>query len=240
MLLFSQRDPRWRGHPLGWGPALGTIGDYGCFDTVLAMIAHDRGALGANPASLDELFTAQKVFVRDPTGTFDLLPDNALDRVYPAGFQTAGYAGYRADLIALAVASPDTYAVLWISTPSVPTHFVIAWSKDGRYIADPWTGQVGLLAGYGGPAAIHKTLMIRRLPAAAPPAVVVAPPAVAPPATPPVNPTPAQPTPVVQPTLPPATPIPVPTPVLSSVQDASLQGILILLINFWLKLMGRR
>ncbi len=163
MKLFSQRDPRWSGHALGWGPALGTIGAYGCYETDFAMIALDSG-FGVDPASQDDDFTNKHVFVRESTGTYDLLPDNALDLAYPGRFQTSAYSGYRADLIAAAVPSPDTYVALFISTASVPTHFVLAWSADGKYIADPWTGAVGTLAGYGGPAAIHKTILIKKLP----------------------------------------------------------------------------
>jgi hypothetical protein len=167
--LYSQRDPAWANHPLGWGPALGTIGLYGCLDTVDAMIATDSGH-GLNPAQLDEFFTAKAIFVREPTGTFDLLPDNALELAFPGEYTEQHFWGYRADLIAQAVPSPSTYAVLFISTASVPTHFVIAWSADGRLIADPWTGVVGALAGYGGPAAVKKTVLVTKLaPAPAPP-----------------------------------------------------------------------
>jgi N-acetylmuramoyl-L-alanine amidase len=174
MQIFSQRDPRWSGHALGWGPALGTIGAYGCFDTCYAMVAFDNG-LGYTPATIDDLFTAKGIFVRDPTGTYDFLPDNAMDVTFPGLFHTDVYGGYRGDLIASAVPSPHTYALLWISTAAVPTHFVIAYSADGKYIADPWTGQVGTLAGYGGPAAIHKTILVTYIPPAPVPAPVPAP-----------------------------------------------------------------
>ena len=76
MQLYSQRDPRWAGHALGWGPALGTIGGYGCYVTVLAMIAKACG-YPHTPATLDALLTTRHLFMRDPTGTFDLLPDRA-------------------------------------------------------------------------------------------------------------------------------------------------------------------
>ena len=175
MLIYGQRDPRWAAHALGWGPADGTIGAYGCFDTVLAMIAEDSG-LGVTPASIDEAFTAKRVFVCDPTGTFDLLPDNALDQLYPGRFHTTTVAGFQAAAIAKAVASPDTYAYGWISTPAVPTHFVLFWTPDAFEIADPWTGKVGYLAGYGGAGAIHKTGLVQRLPVASPPAAPPPPP----------------------------------------------------------------
>ena len=169
MILYSQRDPRWANHPLGWGPALGTLGQYGCFDTVLAMIANDSGHQ-VDPASLDDLFTAAHIFVREPTGTYDLLPDDALPKVYPGEYQESSYWGWRGDLVGTAVPSPNTYAILWISTASVPTHFVLAYSADGKSIADPWTGRVGTLAGYGGSAAVHKTILVTHVPRGAPPA----------------------------------------------------------------------
>jgi hypothetical protein len=130
---------------------------------VFAMIAYDAG-FGNDPANMDELFTAKQIFVRESTGTFDLLTDNALDEAFPGLFQTTSYSGFRSDLIAAAVPSADTYAVLWISTASVPSHFVMAYNAAGTYIADPWTGGVGTLAGYGGSAAVHKTVLIKKLP----------------------------------------------------------------------------
>lgn len=186
MILYSQRDPRWAGHPLGWGPALGTIGQYGCFDSVLAMIATDTGHV-LNPAQLDEYFTAAKIFVRDPTGTFDLLPDDALAEAFPGRYAVSSFAGFRGDLIRAAVPSPDAYAVLWISTPSVPTHFVLAAAVDGLSIIDPWTGSYGRLAGYGGPAAVHKTVLVKVL-AAVPPVAPVPVPTPTPPPQPPAPP----------------------------------------------------
>lgn len=184
MILYSQRDARWASHALGWGPALGTIGAYGCLDTVDAMIATDTGHV-LNPAQMDEAFTAAQIFVREPTGTFDLLPDDALAKAFPGRYEVASYAGYRGDLIKAAVPTPDTYAVLYISTAAVPTHFVIASSADGTHIIDPWTGSYGLLSGYGGPAAIHKTTLVKAVTPAPP-----VPPAPVPVPTPPPDPVP--------------------------------------------------
>ena len=198
MILYSQRDPRWANHALGWGPALGTIGMYGCFNTVLAMIANDSGH-AIDPPGMDEVFTAAQIFVRDPTGTYDLLPDNALAQAFPADYRADPFWGWRGDLVASAVPSPNVYAVLWISTSTVPTHFVLAYSPNGASIADPWTGRVGALAGYGGPNAVRKTILVTRLPppAARPPTPPAAPPPTPPPApAPSPSPTPAEPVPV--------------------------------------------
>jgi hypothetical protein len=193
MILYSQRNPAWASHALGWGPALGTIGAYGCLDTVDAMIATDTGHV-LNPAQMDEAFTAAQIFVREATGTFDLLPDDALAKAFPGRYEVTSYTGYRGDLIKAAVPTSDTYAVLYISTAAVPTHFVIASSADGTHIIDPWTGTYGLLSGYGGPAAIHKTTLVKAL-ATAPPV----PPAPVPLPTPP----PPDPPPIVVPPVPP-------------------------------------
>lgn len=220
MILFSQRDPRWAAKELGWGPPGSTIGAYGCLETVGAMIATDSGH-ALNPAQLDDAEIAAGVFVRDPDGSgdYDLLPDDALARLFPGRYQVSSYVGYRGDLIAAAVPSSDTYAVLWISTAAVPTHFVIAYSADGAAIADPWTGQVGSLAGYGGSAAVHKTVTVRALaaPAPAPPPPPVpapVPPAVVPlPTPPPVVAPPVVPSPpVVNPPNPSPAPLPAPAP----------------------------
>jgi hypothetical protein len=189
LILYSQRDPRWANHALGWGASHGTLGQYGCFTTVLAMIANDSGHQ-VDPPGMDDLFTAKRTFVRDPTGAFDLLPDNALVQVYAGDYEETSYGGWRADLVGKAVPSPNTYAILWISTSVVPTHFVLAYSADGRLIADPWTGRVGVLAGYGGPGAVRKTMLVSRLPrqgpAPAPPPNPIPTPEPVPPPTPPV------------------------------------------------------
>jgi hypothetical protein len=198
LILYGQRDPRWANHPLGWGPALGTIGQYGCFDTVLAMIANDSGH-HVDPASMDDQFTAAHIFVREPSGTYDLLTDDALPKAYPGEYEESTYWGWRGDLVATAVPSANTYAILWISTAAVPTHFVLAYSADGKLIADPWTGRIGTLAGYGGSNAVHKTVLVTHVPGGAPPPAPAHPP----------SPTPAPP---VSAAPPPSQPVPLPDP----------------------------
>lgn len=202
MRIYNQRDPRWATHVLGWGPGLGTIGAYGCYDTVCATIAEDAG-IHVFPSTFDVLATNKRIFLRDPSGTYDFLPDNALDLVFPGRFKTVAYAGFRRDLIAAAIPTKDTYAYVHISTPTVPTHYVLMLGTDA--IADPWYGKVGSLASYGGPGAVVKTYIVRKFLA---PIVVVTPPLPATPppplpvATPPST-TPIQPAPVPLPSLPP-------------------------------------
>lgn len=175
------------------------------------MIATDCGH-ALNPAQLDELFTERQIFVRESTGTFDLLPDDALARAFPGDFAVTSFAGCRGDLIRAAVPSGDTYAVLWISTPSVPTHFVIAASVDAAAVIDPWVGAVDRLSGYGGPAAVHKTVLVKHLEQhPVPPAPVPLP--TPPPPIPAPQPTPAPPAPVPAPPTPEPAPVPTPAPV---------------------------
>jgi len=169
---FSQRDPRWINHTLGFGPALGTIGQYGCVLTTAASIARLAG-IDTDPARLDQAFVGAvgpSIFQKDPTGTSDFLPDNSLARLMPDRFEWRGsFRGLRSDLIDKALPSPDVYSELHISTHSVPTHRVYVWSgKNGNYrIDDPWgrpnakTSVVHALADYGGAAAVTKTILTR-------------------------------------------------------------------------------
>jgi hypothetical protein len=160
MKLYSQRDAKWKDHALGWGPHLGTIGMYGCFETTFAAILTATGH-DFTPATLDELLTKKKMFLREQSGTFDLLANNTLDRLFPGEYKTSRATGFDAPGIGKAIPSPDTFTVLFISTGRVPTHFVLAWPPDGTRIADPWTGTVVSLAGYGGTAAVKETIFIR-------------------------------------------------------------------------------
>jgi hypothetical protein len=163
--LYSQRSSAWANDELGWGPPGATIGLYGCLETDFAMIASDSGHV-LNPAQINQVFIAKGVYVTCGGGDVDhdCLVDNALDLAFPGEYQTRHVTGFDAAGIGPAVNSPDTYVILYISTASVPTHFVIAYSPDGLTIADPWTGSIGRLAGYGGAAAIHKTTYVKHLP----------------------------------------------------------------------------
>lgn len=165
MILYSQRDPRWANKELGWGPPGATIGEYGCLETDFAIIAANAG-YPHDPGQLDDALIADQVFIPCGGGDVDhdCLPDNALDVVSGGMFETTHVIGFDHAAIAAAVPSPDTWAILWISTAQVPTHFVIAASPDGSSIIDPWTGRFGSLAGYGGQAAVHKTILVKHLP----------------------------------------------------------------------------
>jgi hypothetical protein len=171
---YSQRDPRWRNHTLGYGPALGTIGEYGCFVTTLAMVATWAG-WKINPAQLDEAMVRHGgIFQRDPTGTFDYLPDNALARLWPRRFAWVGsWAGLRSDLIKRALPTPDQYSMLFIHSAAVPMHFVpvVGGSPTNWRIDDPWDNVVKLLNSSYGARSISKTIIVRALKPVAKPAV---------------------------------------------------------------------
>ena len=169
---FNQRDRRWAAHALGFGPHLGTIGAYGCVLTTAASIAQLSG-VDTDPGRLDDAFVSHgSIFERDPTGTFDFLPDDSLTRLHPDRFRWLGsYRGLRSDLVDRSLPTPDVYVELHISTHTVPTHRVYVWSgHHGNYLVDdPWgrlnaaKSVVHPLADYGGAAAVTKTILQRAL-----------------------------------------------------------------------------
>lgn len=212
MLIYSQVDAQWRNHVLGYGGKPGTIGLYGCYVTVAAMIAKACG-FNYTPATLDSLASAKKVYVRDPSGTYDFLPDNALDLLFPGRFKTYAYDGYRADLIAKALPSKNSFAYVHIVGFSpgwginILTHYVLMWST--ALVADPQGGIVRNLVNWYGPKTVVKTYIATFVPVPVPvvlPPVVVVTSPVPPPPVVVVAPAPPAPDPV------PPAPVPLPTP----------------------------
>jgi hypothetical protein len=212
LLIYSQINALWRNHVLGYGGRPGTIGLFGCYITVCAMIANAAG-VRCNPIGFNDLATKRRVFQMDPTGTYDFLPDNALDRVFPGSFKTYAYPGFRADLIAKALPSKYSFAYVHIKGWSplwgmnILTHFALMWSAS--QIADPQGGVVrNLIAAYG-KGTVDRTYIVTYIP---PAPVVVVPPAPAP------GPIPLPPAPPVVPPLPaplppdPLPPVAPPTP----------------------------
>jgi hypothetical protein len=185
MQIDNQCNPQWAGHALGY-VSPGTICQYGCLLCVLCDIAYDSfGDMHYTPDKLDGVFQAAGIFEKDSTGTFDLLPNDALDRVWPGRFKTETYSGFRADLVKAAIPTPDTYVYYWVHGYSpywkvvVATHYVHGWSADGAYIGDVEGGVVRALSAYGGPANVGQTVLVKRLPQT--PAPIPAPPAPTPP-----------------------------------------------------------
>lgn len=196
MLYFSQRDPHWSADELGWGPPGSKIGTVGCDETCDAMVAHDAFADLAfiTPRTLNLAYIAARDYSYSSGGDYDLLTDNALAKLWPSRFSVTTVWGYDQARVDAAVRSSDTYVKLWISTASVPTHFVLA--AGGNLIIDPWYGKIGYLSGYGGPKAVRKMIFVKKLPPVAAPVPAPAP----------------KPAPVPVP-VPVPTPIPTPKPV---------------------------
>ncbi|MFI4977549.1 MAG: hypothetical protein ACHQC8_02560 [Solirubrobacterales bacterium] len=179
--FFSQRDPQWKDHLLGTGPSRATIGPYGCNEVCDSMIAWNTGHQ-LNPAQLDDLYVAKGLFGSSGGGDFTLVDRDALARAFEGEYTEWYVAGYDEAAVVAAVADPNTYVKFWIVNPAigVPTHFVIAGDGSGstRRLADPWTGGVSSLQGYGGTAAVAGMIFVRHHP--------LAPPLPAPTPTPPI------------------------------------------------------
>lgn len=165
--LLNQQDPAWCAHGLGWGPGLGTIGAYGCYDTVCAMIAWLFG-LKYTPSAFDVLATVRKIFVKDPTGTFDFLPDNALDLAFPGHFKTTSEPGYNGGRIDAAIKAPDEAAYLHVAGYSpywgmnILTHYIGPMTTSTSF-ADPEGGVVRSIAAYGGVGNVLRTYIVKFL-----------------------------------------------------------------------------
>jgi hypothetical protein len=173
---YSQRDPRWSGHPLGYGGAVGTIGEYGCLDSTWADIATWAGHV-INPAQLDDAMVAHGgIFIRDPTGTYDFLPDSALELMWPAWFKWLGsWGGYRTDLIGAALPTPDQYSAIALAASGGRTHFAPIVAPG--VIGDPWTGYNTNLTAYINTGwSVVRTIIVRALPPPPPPKPAPAPP----------------------------------------------------------------
>lgn len=186
---YAQTDLRWRHHVLGYGPALGTIGEYGCKLTTFADFATWAG-WPVTPPVLDEMFVNHGgIFQRDPTGTFDFLPDNALALLMPDHFQAVGsWPGMRVDLIDRFLPSPDIFTGLWIKASGVLTHFFpLISGQAGRYVTDDsWDNIDKPISAYAG-LVVLGTFAVRALHPAPPPKPVPQPPASQPPpASPPL------------------------------------------------------
>jgi hypothetical protein len=154
--IFSQRDPRWAGHALGSGA--GELGPYGCLETSFTMVAYDAYSdMHYDPASMDDTLYAANDFISG-----DLLPDNALDRVWPDRFRTTTESGFNAAHVAAQVASPEGYAIVCIHNPAAGVsgyHFMVLGGTN--LVADPWWGKWMTLAAWGGPGVVVKVLYIQ-------------------------------------------------------------------------------
>jgi hypothetical protein len=173
---YAQQGPKapWRGHALGYGPGVSTIGLYGCDLTTNADFATWAGH-AITPDKLDEAFVAHGgIFQRDPTGTFDYLPDDCLARLWPQWFKWLGsWSGLRTDLIDKYLPSPDVFTALEIRANGVPMHFFpLVGGRGGAYTTDDsWDDVTRSIHAYAG-LVVVKTIAVQALhpaPAAAPP-----------------------------------------------------------------------
>jgi len=142
--VYLQRDSRWTNQRLGTVDGI-TLGAYGCYVTSLAMVAGSYGH-HITPAALDDVLTNRNVYANG-----DMMPDDALARVYPDLRLERVYewSGVPADLGVLArlARDPALAVVLGLDfdadpTDGIQTHFVTMQTCDGRavWIDDPWYG----------------------------------------------------------------------------------------------------
>ena len=183
---YAQQGPKapWRNHALGYGPGVSTIGMYGCDLTTNADEATWAG-WPITPDKLDEAFQAHGgIFERDPTGTYDYLPDDALARLWPDRFRWLGsWGGLRSDLIDKYLPTPDVFCSLQIRASGVPMHFFpLVGGRAGQYITDDsWDDVDRSIHAYSG-LVVVKTIAVQALHGSPPPKPQPAPkPANAPP-----------------------------------------------------------
>lgn len=140
--VFSQRDERWKDHPLG---TKSTIGNHGCLMTCASMVANAFGH-ATNPLALNQWLT-------DNDGYLDgnLFLWAAIERLYPdMKFDGFVYSPTTAQ-IASAIRA-GTLPVLYVdfndATPQIEMHWVLGIGVlgDEVIIADPWTGTIGKLS----------------------------------------------------------------------------------------------
>lgn len=195
---FAQTDPRYGPHTLGYGPALGTIHEYGCKLTTNADDATWAG-WPTNPVQLNDAFIKHGgIFQRDPTGTFDYLPDDCLARLWPDRFKWLGsWQGLRSDLVDKYLPTPDVFLQAWIHANGVPTHyFPLISGRAGKYVTDDsWDNIDKSIWAYAG-LGVFSTIAIQSLhpsppPKPAPPVAPAKPPV--PIAAPPANIQPSEP-----------------------------------------------
>ena len=140
--VYSQRDVRWKDHPLG---TKSTIGANGCLMTCASMVCNQFGH-ASNPLYLNQWLT-------DNEGYLDgnLFLWAAIERLYPDmrfdGFVYSPTA-QQIKAVILAGVLPIMYVDFDDSTPLIEMHWVLGIGVTGNdvLIADPWTGTMGKLS----------------------------------------------------------------------------------------------
>ena len=140
--VYSQRDVRWKDHPLG---TRSTIGANGCLMTCASMVCNYFGH-ASNPLQLNQWLT-------DNEGYLDgnLFLWAAIERLYP-DMRFDGFVynptAQQIKAVILAGVLPIMHVDFDDSTPLIEMHWVLGIGVTGSdiLIADPWTGTMGKLS----------------------------------------------------------------------------------------------
>jgi GH25 family lysozyme M1 (1,4-beta-N-acetylmuramidase) len=140
--VYSQRDVRWKDHPLG---TRSTIGANGCLMTCASMVCNHFGH-ASNPLYLNQWLT-------DNEGYLDgnLFLWAAIERLYP-DMRFDGFVYNPTTAQIRAAIQAGTLPIMFVdfddSTPLIEMHWVtgIGVTNTDVIIADPWTGTMGKLS----------------------------------------------------------------------------------------------
>ena len=140
--VYSQRDVRWKDHPLG---TRSTIGANGCLMTCASMVCNYFGH-ASNPLQLNQWLT-------DNEGYLDgnLFLWAAIERLYP-DMRFDGFVynptAQQIKAVILAGVLPIMHVDFNDDTPLIEMHWVlgIGVTTTDVIIADPWTGTIGKLS----------------------------------------------------------------------------------------------
>lgn len=140
--VYSQRDVRWKDHPLG---TKSTIGANGCLVTCVAMVCNHFWH-ATNPLALNRWLTENEGYLDG-----NLFLWAAIERLYP-DMKFDGFVynptAQQIKAVILAGVLPIMYVDFDDSTPLIEMHWVlgIGVTDDDVLIADPWTGTIGKLS----------------------------------------------------------------------------------------------
>lgn len=140
--VYSQRDVRWKDHPLG---TKSTIGANGCLVTCVAMVCNHFWH-ATNPLALNRWLTENEGYLDG-----NLFLWASIERLYPdMHFDGFVYNPTTAQIRAAILGG--TLPIMFVDfdddTPLIEMHWVlgIGVTADDVLIADPWTGTIGKLS----------------------------------------------------------------------------------------------
>jgi GH25 family lysozyme M1 (1,4-beta-N-acetylmuramidase) len=140
--VYSQRDVRWKDHPLG---TRSTIGAHGCLMTCASMVCNHFGH-ASNPLQLNDWLTANEGYLDG-----NLFLWASIERLYP-DMRFDGFVynptAQQIKAVILAGVMPIMFVDFDDSTPLNEMHWVtgIGVTATDVLIADPWTGTIGKLS----------------------------------------------------------------------------------------------